>query len=59
VKLTLEFLGHTLTLTVDHPEPPAEFHSDNPLDAYVERSDPYVAPIGFGPHPADHRRGGA
>jgi hypothetical protein len=59
MRLTLEFLGHTLTIAVDHPEPPEQYGSDQPLDAYVERADPYTPVLGFGPHPTDHRQGGA
>lgn len=36
---------------------PAEFHSDNPLDAYVERADPHTPVLGFGPHPTNDRKG--
>lgn len=59
MRLTLDLLGHHVEFTIDHPGDVTPGEREGSADALVERSDPWAPPLGFGPHPTDHRRGGA
>lgn len=50
MRLALDILGHHLEFTIDHPsEGGAVGEREGSADALVERSDPWMPPLGFGP----------
>jgi hypothetical protein len=50
VKLTIEALGHRFTLSLEGQDAgQGTPDREGSADALVERADPYLPPIGFGP----------
>jgi len=54
MRLTLDLLGHHVEFTIDHPSDDGPPQREGSADALVERADPWMPTIGFGPTP---RRG--